>query len=232
MDIGGSLIKLVYFSPGEDEDGESSEALGSDEYESSIPSPVAVAQSETQSSSFPVHQQPTVQPQGLSNASSTASLTGPGATEGTPPPEIAEPRRKARFDQQREAPGTSGSSQDNAGTEEAAQDELFRSVAESNGGAKLHQSVADLRTAAILQRDSVGASSDKASRGGRLHFVKFETARIDDAIAFIKQKHLHCTRSGGSDAGPLLQVRPALHATTTCSVPRCLLGGRGRQCEV
>lgn len=58
-----------------------------------------------------------------------------------------------------------------------------------------------------FQRDSMSSSSEKGRQGGRLHFVKFESARIHDAIDFIEQKQLHCRRTGRSSTdGPLFQV--------------------------
>ena len=45
------------------------------------------------------------------------------------------------------------------------------------------------------KKHTAAAYAKGAGRGGRLHFVKFETSRVEDAVDFIKRKRLHCVQS-------------------------------------
>ena len=58
------------------------------------------------------------------------------------------------------------------------------------------------------------AGSKSAEPGGRLHFAKFETSRVEEAIAFIEQKQLHQAHGGGGGGtGVTLQVCRCLATT-------------------
>ena len=137
LDIGGSLIKLAYFSPGDVDsdapasDSESSGAAG-DDANSGIG-----ARRSGSAASAPAAPLPAAQPPaGLSVGGDAfnAKQTGCGAGAGGAPP------------------------------------------------------------------DAAAAYAKGAARGGRLHFVKFETSRVDEAIDFIKRKRLHCSNSSNPDA--------------------------------
>ncbi|EFN57701.1 hypothetical protein CHLNCDRAFT_34679 [Chlorella variabilis] len=50
--------------------------------------------------------------------------------------------------------------------------------------------------AADVQSCSVHGAAGRPARGGKLHFVKFETAKVEECIAFIEAKGLHRSNDG------------------------------------
>lgn len=248
MDIGGSLIKLVYFSSGDDDDGVSSEALGSDECESSVLRTQDHSSAQRPSS-------PSLQPCLLENqhddsqcSSSGAGAAAAGAREYVEPVSPGKPtaqqhsRAHHAYTQSAtatESPSVSPtrsalSSHPISACDAMSNDALPECVHDSRGAscdAARPDSPAHLDAGDPTHRDSLSTSSDKGRQGGRLHFVKFESTRINDAINFIEQKQLHCRRSGRSSMdGPLFQVRfspspvPLLHPiAAVCSLPRALV---------
>lgn len=51
-------------------------------------------------------------------------------------------------------------------------------------------------------------SNAGSTSGGRLHFVKFETSKVDLALDFIEQKQLHLhSQGGGHKAGTLMRIK-------------------------
>jgi bifunctional damage-control phosphatase, subfamily II, fusion protein len=147
LDIGGSLIKLAYFSPGE-VDSDMLDASDSEVSEAAVRRYSSNGESSSPATAAPPNARP--------------------ATDGSQlPPAIPTP-----------PPVKISGASDGAGGVAAA-------------AAASH-----------------GLPGQDAQRGGRLHFVKFETSRIDDAIEFIKRKKLHRVRDGCTPGSRPLQVRP------------------------
>ena len=159
LDIGGSLIKLAYFSPGDVD----SDAPASDSESGSAACDDA-------------------------NSGTGGRRSGSVASASTVPSPAAQPPAGL---------SVGGDALDAKQTGRVA----------SAGGAPA---------------DAAAAYAKGAARGGRLHFVKFETTRVDEAIDFIKRKRLHCGNSSDPSASQstvqvLRQFKPL--ASAAC----CLL---------
>ena len=233
MDIGGSLIKLVYFSSGDDDDGVSSEALGSDECEGSVLHPQDNTHSNTQRPDSPsAHPSPQAENQ---HVQSSSYLSGAGGTGSRAVGEAESPRKASahpiaahqaytRSTSATASPSVSPthsalSSHPISACDALSKDALPECIQDSREvpcDAARPDSPAHLGPGDPAHRDSLSTSSEKGRQGGRLHFVKFESARIHDAINFIEQKQLHCRRSGHSSMdGPLFQVLALLFTVAT-----------------
>jgi hypothetical protein len=134
LDIGGSLIKLAYFSPG-DVDSDVTDASDS---ESSPARPASSAGSNGQYRNTIASESNALSPQPAAPQAASGPVKGPEMEAAT------------------------------LGMESAL---------------------------GSTSADASAAYAKGASRGGRLHFVKFETSRVDEAIDFIKGKKLHCVQS-------------------------------------
>ena len=81
------------------------------------------------------------------------------------------------------------------------------------------KSVEDKRKRSLKQRFGIsnGTWRSYPVLGGRLHFVKFETTKINDCLDFIKSKQLHC---GGM---PFSQVRRPFFNLFMRSLQKCCI---------
>lgn len=215
MDIGGSLIKLVYFSSGDDDDGASSEALGSEECDCSHPRAPDNhnCSSNTQRPSSPPVQAPhpslrtEQQQQSLDTQPRQAELAHePAEHHSSTDPNHS--TAKVTFTASSASSTRNGlQSYPIATSCDALQDSAHTLPARPSGDADVPDSPVGLDATDPVQQDSMSTSSEKGRQGGRLHFVKFESARVHDAINFIEQKQLHCRRNRcSSDSRPLFQV--------------------------
>lgn len=204
MDIGGSLIKLVYFSP-EDED-ESSDAIESDE---SPPGSGRNSSQEDNSFSRTLAQ--------FEQSPAAAALVPPALRDAHTQP--------AALDSYQSVPNAHSAGLAQAQTPDGSSAAVRQPDPAHNGvpatppqqPTNSHKppqsSKADAQSnhtlPSRLSQQSLGAASEKAARGGRLHFVKFETRNIEDAIGFIEQKQLLRSRSTNGEAVAPLQARPS-----------------------
>ena len=160
LDIGGSLIKLAYFSPGDADSDDNAP----------VDTPVDAAD-----------------PVDAVDADSDASP--PVATGAS----------------------TSPADSDAAASTSAAAPPGVRVNGGDRGTAAMTGAANGTGLQASRQRGSTGSLAGGMPRGGRLHFVKFETSRVDDAIEFIKKKGLHRVRSRDPcDRKPTVQVRSSV----------------------
>lgn len=212
MDIGGSLIKLVYFSP--EEDDESSDAIESDASSGNqTPSPGSGRESSQGGSKFSrtlaqFEQSPAAQDIVASAFADTPMRPAePSYSAAHPIDPAAEPLGE-------HAPGD-GPARDalEAGRRPtSAHNAAPATPPQPPKTLDAHNSQADQASnqtlPSRLSQQSLGVASEKAARGGRLHFVKFETRNIEDAIRFIEQKQLLRNRSNNGQAVAPLQARP------------------------
>jgi hypothetical protein len=228
MDFGGSLIKLIFFSSGDDDDSASSDVLGSDECEGSLHRADGnnMRKSSPQRPDSPAAQPP--QPCLRSGSVPGGSHALPGADEASSPARVASPMlsqgshsiaEPADSNLNDGSPSSSAflaqtalQSHPITALNAASRSGLTRQQASALAGVQSHAPVglgipAEQDAADPEPRNSMSSSSEKGRQGGKLHFVKFETSRIHDAIHFIEQKQLHRRRNGGSCTdGPLFQV--------------------------
>lgn len=211
MDIGGSLIKLVYFSP--EEDDESSDAIESDSSSGNqTPSPDSGRESSQGGSKFSrtlaqFEQSPAVQDLVASAFADThtrpadpsSSAARPIDSPAEPPHEQAPGDRPVRDTQKSARPPSFA---DSAAPATPPQRPKNSDAQHSQTDHPSNQTLPSR-----LSQQSLGVASEKAARGGRLHFVKFETRNIEDAIRFIEQKQLLRSRSNNGEAVAPLQAR-------------------------